>query len=181
MARESADDREVAAALNAMGQLHMAEGDCDSAARFYEETVSYAHRLADRESLGIGLLNLAMASRRKTLAERARIVLEALGIARELGSRNIGQSALGVCAGLAALGDSAESAARLYGAAEGVSTATGVRRDVVDESFIAPLIAAVRKSLGERAGAAEAAGRALGYDEAMAAARACMEDLARTG
>jgi len=181
MAREGADDREVAAALIALGQLRMGEGDFDEATRLFEESATYANRLADRETLGIGLRTLAMASRRKTLAERARVVLEALGIARELGSRYIGQSALGVCAGLAALGDLPQSAACLYGAAEGVSTATGVRRDVVDESFIEPLIAGVRKSLGERAGAAEAAGRALGYDEAMAAARACMEDLAGTG
>jgi len=180
MAREGADDREVAAALTAMGQLHMAEGSFDEATRLYEETATYARQLSDRESLGIGLLNLAMASRRKTIAERARIVLEALGIGCELGSRYIGQSALGVCAGLAALGDSPESAARLYGAAEAVSTMTGVQRDVVDESFIAPLIAGVRQSLGERAEAAETAGRALTYDEAMRAARACMEDLART-
>ena len=180
MAREGADDREVAAALTAMGQLHMAEGAFDEATRLYEESATYARQLADRESLGVGLLNLAMASRRKTLAERARIVLEALDIAHELGSRYIGQSALGVCAGLAALGHSRESAARLYGAAEAVSMKTGVQRDVADESFVAPLIAGVRQALGERASAAEAAGRALTYDQAMAAARACMEDLAGT-
>ncbi|HET7400764.1 MAG TPA: tetratricopeptide repeat protein [Usitatibacter sp.] len=181
MAREGADDREVAAALTALGQLHMAEGAFDEATRLYEESAASARRLADRESLGVGLLNIAMASHRKALAERARIVLEALGIAAELGSRYIGQSALGVCAGLAALGDSPESAARLYGAAEAVSMATGVRRDVVDESFIAPLIARVRQLLGDRAEALEAAGRALTYDAAMQVARACMEDLTRTG
>jgi hypothetical protein len=64
-------------------------------------------------------------------------------------------------------------AARYYGAAEAQAAATGFRRDAADEAFLAPHIAAAREALGTEAfAAAEAAGRALPYADALADARA---------
>ncbi|MGE5095663.1 MAG: ATP-binding protein [Betaproteobacteria bacterium] len=170
MARESGRDREIAAALNALAQVPRVEGDLATAAKLYKEAVECARRLNDRETLAIGLLNLAMASVRDTPAGRAAMVLEALTIAEEVGSQYVGQSALDVCAGLCALAGEWESCARFYGAAEAQSRRTGLRRDAADEAFVAPLVQEARNRAASFE-AAEAAGRALAYDRAIAEAR----------
>ena len=48
---------------------------------------------------------------------------------------------------------------------------TGIRRDPADEAFLTPLIENVRASLGAEFGDAEAEGRRLSYEAAMAEAR----------
>ncbi|HET9576227.1 MAG TPA: winged helix-turn-helix domain-containing protein [Usitatibacter sp.] len=176
MAREGGHDREIAAALNALGQVPRLEGNFDGAAELYEEAVTRARRLDDRETVAIGLLNLAMVAVRRKPAERARLTLEALQIAEELGSRYVGQSALDVCAGLCALVGDARRCARFYGASEAQSARTGLRRDAADEAFLSPLLGDARKR-GDAAAflAAEAEGRALAYEEAIREARACLE------
>ena len=110
--------------------------------------------------------------------DRAReALLEALAIAEESGSKPTGQSVLEVCAGLGALRAQWENAARLFGAVEAQITETGLHRDPTDEAFLAPLIATTRTALGQAAFAvAEAAGRTLTYDEAMAMARLSLDD-----
>jgi hypothetical protein len=77
-----------------------------------------------------------------------------------------------VTAGLAGLHEEWERAARLFGAAEAQGAQTGIRRDPADEMFLAPRIGGVLGALGSAAFAAAAnAGRALGYDDAIAEAR----------
>ncbi len=175
MALESANDREITAALNALGQLHRVDGDLETAARLYREAVVYARRLEDRESVALSMLNLAMASSKLPPAERAAMVLEALTLGEEVGSRYVGQSALDVCAGLMAIAKNWSCAARLYGAAQANAARTGFRREAADEVYIAPLIASARTALGDGYDAAEAAGRALPYEEAINEARACLQ------
>jgi len=60
LAQERGDQRELAAAINAIAQLHRMEGDLDKAEPLYEEVLRLARELGDRESIAIGLLNLAM-------------------------------------------------------------------------------------------------------------------------
>ena len=105
--------------------------------------------------------------------ERARAMLqEALAIAAEIGSKPAGQSALEVTAGLAALHEEWERAARLFGAAEAQGAQTSIRRDPADEMFLAPRIGRARTALGTAVfDTAANAGRALGYDGAIAEAR----------
>jgi predicted ATPase/class 3 adenylate cyclase len=206
LAAEQGNPRELASASNALAQLCRVEGDLDSAERLYEQALELIRGLDDRESIAVVLLNLAMVSIDRGSTARARAMLqEALAIAAEIGSKPAGQSALEVMAGLAAMQEEWERAARLFGAAEAQSAQTSARRDPVnevslqeeweraarllvaaevqgastsvsrdpaDEMFLAPRIERTRASLGAAAFEAAAnAGRALGYDVAVAEAR----------
>ena len=62
LARELGNKRELAAALNALAQLHRMEGELDAAEPIYGDVVAIARELRDREIVAIGLLNLAMVS-----------------------------------------------------------------------------------------------------------------------
>jgi predicted ATPase/class 3 adenylate cyclase len=173
LARELGNKREVAAALNALAQVHRVEGALVTAEPLYANVVELARELGDRESIAIGLLNLAMVAIGQGSADRVRSkLLEVIAIVEEIGSKPAGLSALEVSAGLAALRRECAQAARFFGAAETQMGQTGLHRDPADEAFLAPLIAAARKALGPTAfAAAEAAGRALSYDQAVAEAR----------
>lgn len=177
LARGLGNKREIAAAINALAQLHRLEGDLGTAAPLYEAFLALARELGDRETVAIGLLNLAMVAIGNGSRHHARrMLLEVLTIAEEIGSKPAGQSALEVSACLAALREEWECAALLFGTAEAQSERTGLHRDPADEAFLAPLIAKARAALGSASfGAAEAAGRALSYEDAMMEARAWLE------
>jgi predicted ATPase/class 3 adenylate cyclase len=183
LAEEQGDRRQIAAALNALAQFHRLEGRLDRAEPLYRKVLELARALGDRESIAIGLLNLAMASIGRGAGSRvSEMLIEVLAIAEEIGSKPAGQSALEVSAGLAALREDWERAARFYGVAEEQARKTGLRRDPADEAFVAPLIARARDVLGTAAfSAAEASGRALPYGEAMAQARRWLEGADRPG
>jgi predicted ATPase/class 3 adenylate cyclase len=177
LARELGNKREIAAAINALAQLHRMEGDLQTAAPLYEAFLAIARELGDRDTVAIGLLNLAMVAIGNGSRHHARrMLLEVLAIAEEIGSKPAGQSALEVSACLAALREEWQRAALFFGTAEAQSERTGLHRDPADEAFLAPLIAKVRAALGSAPfGAAEAAGRALSYEDAMVEARAWLE------
>ena len=174
LARELGNRRQIAAALNALAQLHRAHGALDAAEPLYEDVVELARELDDRESIAIGLLNLAMVAIGRAATERARsMLLEVVAIIEETGSRSAGQSVLEVSAGLAALREEWARAAQFFGAAEAQARQSGLRRDPADEAFLTPLVARARATLDVAAfTAAEAAGRAMTYPEAIGAARA---------
>jgi predicted ATPase/class 3 adenylate cyclase len=178
LARELGNKRQVAAALNGLAQIHRVEGDLDTAEPLYEQMLALARELGDRETISIGLLNLAMVSIGRGAGDRARaMLLDVLAMAEEIGSKPAGVSLLEVSAGLGALREQWDRAARFFGAAEAQTGQTGLHRDPADEAFLAPLIAKARKALGATAfAAAEAEGRALAYDEAMAQARSWLEN-----
>jgi tetratricopeptide (TPR) repeat protein len=173
LARKLGDKRQVAAALNALAQLHRVEGELDTAEPLYEQVLALARELGDRESIAIGLLNLAMVAIGRDSRDRARrMLLDVIEISEEIGSKPAGQSVLEVSAGLAALREEWECAARFFGAAETQTGHTGIHRDPADEAFLAPRIAVARKALGAEAFAAvESAGRALSYEQAIKEAR----------
>ncbi len=177
LAREQGDKRELAAALNALAQLHRALGRLQTAEPLYEDGLALARELGDRESIAIGLLNLAMVAIGRSSQDRPRtMLLDALVVAEEIGSKRMGQSVLEVCAGLASLREEWERAAVLYGVAEAQTEQTGLRRDPSDEAFLAPLIAGARQRLGESAfAAAEKTGRTLTYENAISMARTWLE------
>jgi tetratricopeptide (TPR) repeat protein len=170
LAREFGNKRELAAALNALAQLHRTNNELDLAEPLYEQFLALARDLKDREIVAIGLLNLAMVEIGRGADSRVPgMMAEVHSIAREIGSKAAGQGLIDVAAGLASLRRQWERAARYYGAAEQQAAQTGLHRDPADEAFISPLIAAVRAALVPSAfSAAESAGRALSYDEAMA-------------
>ncbi|MEP7068978.1 MAG: tetratricopeptide repeat protein [Usitatibacter sp.] len=177
LAREVGEKRELAAALCAIGQLHRIEGDLDKAELLYEGVLALARELGDVESRAIGLLNLAMIAILRRSEDRAReMLLEVADIADEVGSQRVGLSAMEVSAGMGALCEDWERAARFYGAAESQTDNTGFHRDPADEAFLAPLVEKARNALGPLAfDAAKASGRALTYENAMSEARAWLE------
>ncbi len=77
---------------------------------------------------------------------RSEILLEVLCDRGRDGLKPAGQSALEVSAGLRALNECGKQAARFFGAAETQAEKTGLRRDAVDEAFLAPLISAAREA-----------------------------------
>ena len=136
--------------------------------------MALARELGDRESIAIGLLNLAMVSAGRERPDRAGdLVAEAIAIAGETGSKPLEQSVMDVCSGLAASRGEWEHAARFYGMAQARVELTGMQRDPADEAFLAPRVAAARQALGAAAfEAAQAAGRDSGDGEPLAEARA---------
>jgi predicted ATPase/class 3 adenylate cyclase len=179
LARKQQDQHDLVAALNAMAQFHRAQNDLDAAVPLYEQVVELARSIGDRESIGLGLLNLAMAILARDGHRVPGILLEVVAIADETGSKPAIQSVLEVSAGFAAWRAEWERAAQLFGAAETHAQTTGLRRDPADEAFLAPLMENARRALGESAfRAAEAEGRALAPEDATARARAWLAALA---
>ena len=174
LARELGNQREIAVASNALAQLHRLDGNLDRAEPLYGEVVALARELHDREFAAIGILGLAMVAIERGAARRAGDCLrDVLAIAEETGSAPAGRSALEIAAGLAALQQEWERSARLYGAAEAQTLRTGIRRDPADEAFLQPLLAKTREALRDSGFAiAEAAGRALPFEVAIAEVRA---------
>jgi len=174
LAEKRGEQSEIAAAANQVAQVLRASGDLDGAEQLYARALEIARALEDREIIAIGLLNMAMAVIGRSNAERARLMLlEVAAIAAETGSIPAAQSLLEVSAGLAVLRGEAERAARFYGAAEAQIAHTGLQRDASDEAFLAPLIAQARAALpGAAFASAEAAGRSLDLQKALAEARA---------
>jgi len=173
LARRHAGRRDVAAALNALAQLHRVEGELDAAEPLYEQVVAIVREIGDRESTALALLNLAMVYIGRGQRAGARNALvEVDAIAREIGSKPAEQSLLEVCAGLASSEDDWARAARLFGAAEAQNALTGMHRDPADEAFLAPRIAAAQAGLGTVAFTlALDGGRLLTYADALTEAR----------
>jgi hypothetical protein len=155
------------------------EGKLDEAQPLFEHVLDLARELDDRESIAIGLLNLAMTWVERGAADRARpAIVEALGIAQATGSKPAGQSVLEACAGMAAHEKRWACAAKFYGAAEAEASHTGIRRDPADEAFLAPRMASARTALAAAYETAEAGGRALVLGEALEEARAWLDERA---
>ena len=160
---------QLAAALNGLAQIHRLEGRLDAAEALYEEFLELARELEDPENIAVALLNLAMVATGRGEGDRARGMLrEVVALVDQTGSRPACQSMLEVSAGLAAAAGELERAARFFGMVEAQAAATGLRRDPADEAFLAPRMDKARAVLGQaRFAAAEVAGRALSYSEAV--------------
>jgi len=168
MAREFGNRREIAAALIGLAQQHRFDGNLSLAEPLYREALDVGRELQDREVICVALLNLAMVSIGNAPQGVEAMLLEALGIAEEIGSRQLAQSALDVAAGLAASVEEWYQAARLYGTAETLAQQTSLQRDRTDEAFLLPLVANARRALGNAAFESTfAAGEALSYATAM--------------
>ena len=128
--------------------------------------------------MAVNLLNLAMVSIGQGAAARAVPMLrEALGIVDELGARRMARAVLEVLAALSSATERYERAALLYGVAQAQLRQMKLQREPVDEAALAPLIGRARAALGDAGfAAAEAAGGALSFDEALAKARAWLQE-----
>jgi tetratricopeptide (TPR) repeat protein len=137
LSRQSTNEREHLAALNARGMLHRLEGDLDRAIDTYGAALAIARRIDDRESVAMLLLNLCMAAvLGGSDAGIADMLEEVAGIAEGTGSLAIVQSLIEVCAGRAAMAGQLDRAARLVGFADAQAERTGLRRDAADQAFL---------------------------------------------
>lgn len=177
LARTLGNKRQLASSIIAFAQLHRMEGALASAEPLYRDALAIARELGDQEIVAIALLNLSMVSiGRGALDAVPPMLHEVLAIAQEIGSKPAGQGALEVTAGLCAARRQWAEAARLFGAVEAQAARTGLKRDAVDEAFVAPLITVARDALGaEVFEAAAAGGRQLAWEEALAAAGALLD------
>jgi tetratricopeptide (TPR) repeat protein len=178
LAHARGSKRSVAAGLNALGQLNRMEGRLETAERLYAQMLVLARELREPEATAIGLLNLAMVEVGRGARDRVRdLLLEVFEIVAETGSKPAGQSALEVSAGMAVMQSDYRRAARLYGVAEAQTLQTGFHRDPADEAFLIPLVAKARAALGpETFAVEEKGGSALAYDDAIAEARAALDE-----
>ncbi|MEP7207058.1 MAG: tetratricopeptide repeat protein [Casimicrobiaceae bacterium] len=174
LARELGEQREIAGVLNALAQLHREQGEFEAAEPLLRDVIATARAIDDRQIIAVGLLNLAMTLiGQGATGETRTILLEALRLSDETGSKPTAQSALEVCAGLAAHAGDYARAARLYGATQAQAGETGLRRDPADDAFLTPLIDRTRAELTADAfDHAEADGKQLAYDAALAEAQA---------
>ena len=166
-------------AATSLAELERIEGNLDAAAALYDEGLKHARATGDRLRTMIGLNNLAMVAVASAAAPRARAMLiESLAISDELGSRRGRLVVMEVCAGLATHLGQWERAARFDGAADIHTVQMGRRRDVADAAFLAPLVARARAAIGPAGyAAAQTAGRALSYDDAVAAMQQWLQQL----
>jgi tetratricopeptide (TPR) repeat protein len=177
LAEQLGTPREIAGALNALAQTARAEGDLATAEPLYARVLSIARQTSDVDIVAVSLLNLAMVATVRNSNGGARdMLVEVLKIVDDSGLKPAAQSLLEVSAGLAAARGEWGVAARFFGAAEAQTAETGLHRDPADEAFLAPFIASAREQLGPDAfAAADAAGRALDFDQAMAELRGWLE------
>jgi predicted ATPase len=177
LARELGDKRRLSNTLNALGVLYSSEGDLDNAEPLYQESLKLDRERGDHEAVAQGLSSLACVAIRRGHGDRGRnIALEALAIAENLRSKGLGLLVLDIAIELAAYLHEWEKAVRFYGASEKHREQFGLHREPADSSFLEPLLARLRETLGPSAfGEAEAAGRALSYEEAMRQLRPWLE------
>jgi len=177
LAREFGDKNNLAWALNGLGELYRQDDDLQAAQGLYEQSLALLREQGSRYGIAIVLLNLAMVSIGSGVKDRARGFLrEVLAVAEEIGSKPLGRHVVEVSAALAALCKEWERTARLFGAADAQLRTMGRSREPADEAFLTPVAVKAQEALGEaRFTSADAAGRALSYEDAIEEARAWLE------
>jgi hypothetical protein len=128
----------------------------------------------DRAGIAINLSDLGVTSIALGLGDRAREMLrEGFSIAEDIGSKRAGIAHLSGASELAVFFGEWNLAARLYGAAEAQRERIGHHPEPREEVFIER----AREALGAIAfAAAESDGRSLSYNEAIAQARAWLDE-----
>jgi predicted ATPase/DNA-binding winged helix-turn-helix (wHTH) protein len=169
-ARELGITTRLSAALNNLAEIHRGLGDLEPARACYEEAIEITRRLGYQGGTFVSLCNLArlLITTGELDAARA-LLLEGLPLWRAAGLKGMAKDLLECSAGLAARAGEALAAARFSGSALARLDEAAIRREQVDEAFIAPLLELARAAHGARAfDAAQADGRASGYEDSMA-------------
>jgi predicted ATPase/DNA-binding SARP family transcriptional activator len=168
------DDIGLGATLNDLGCLALMQGDPDRAAELSEAGLAHYAKAGERYAQFYPLFNLALArlwqGRRDEARER---FVGGLELARDLRyDEQVVYFLEGLAAAHAADGEH-ERAATLLGATDVAAAQLGVLLEPLERAMRDQAVAAATAALGEgRFAAAEAAGRALGQDAAVAYALA---------
>ncbi|WAC71694.1 winged helix-turn-helix domain-containing protein [Roseateles sp. SL47] len=159
----------LSAALNNLGEIHRGLGHVEAAQACYEEAVDITRQLGYAGGTFVSLCNLVRLSiSTARLDSAAAWLLEGVALWESAGMKAMAKDLLECSAGLAACRGEAGTAARFVGAAQARLEESGIRRERVDEDFLAPLMANARRQLGAMAfGQEEAAGKATGFQMSM--------------
>ena len=158
-----------ASAYNNLAEVHRGLGDLASARIAYGQAIDIGVRADDLDKVSFISCNLArLLAMTGASPEAMRVLREAHGIATRLELRRVGDEIIDIAAGLASLRGEHARAARLNGASLAVMRESGSQREPLDEAFMAPLIAATRRALGDGFDPLRDDGARLPYASAMA-------------
>ena len=179
LGRELGDKRRIANVVNGLAVLYSSEGDLDRAEALYEEVLALDRERGDPDGIALGFANLGVVSIQRGVVDRAaELLYEALAITDKAGLKRSGLMALFNSIGLAALRGEWERAVRFYGCTEAQRERTGLHREPSDDKFLMVWLERIRAALPAPVfQAAEAAGRALSYEQAAEDARGWLEGL----
>ena len=166
--QELNDPSNEAEMLYNLGLLAGSRGDVAGARDMLARSIEIRRRAGRDDETHIALTFMAaVAVMASELAQARTAMRESLQIGRRLGDRRLAWS-LDVCACLAIAGGAAERGLQLAGAAHAMHEGSGVSPSEVWRSVIEAYLAPARKQVGTVAAqAAAAAGRKLGYDDAI--------------
>jgi predicted ATPase len=169
--REAGDAFAIAESLTHLGIVASKQGDNARAAALFQETLDLRRSLGDKGGAAQSLNNLGLiAAASGDHARAAVLYAESLTLRRELAIRPGVQNSLERLAHCAAALQLAEQAVRLFAAAESCNDALGSAPDLagsLDDGRV--LLAGLRSQLGDATfETAWSAGRALGWDDAVA-------------
>ena len=152
--------------LNNIASHQQRAGQLDVAERCYREALGLARRHAGRVGNVVVLDNLVRTLvARGELDEARQFAIECLPLARQ---EKVSVDLLDAVVGLASRRGEHAVAARFWGASDRQLLAWGYRHEPGEIEHLAPLLAQSRRELGDEAfAAAEAAGRALSFEQAM--------------
>ncbi len=172
--RELGEPRGIAATLHNLGYLALLKEDWAEAAPLYEEAIALLRSVGDREAMATTLADLALASRGLGHEERSRTELaEALDLVEEVGAKREGAYALESAASLAESARDPARAARYLAAAQALREAIGSPLVPFEQREREARLARIAAALGSlEFGNASDSGRGLGFEAAVAEARA---------
>jgi tetratricopeptide (TPR) repeat protein len=170
LSRELGNKANLAGSLGGLADVVRGDGDLDTARSLYREALELFREAGERASFAITFINLAIVAIACGDPVRARDQLrEAAAIAAEIRSKQVEQLVVEILAQLWASHGEWARATRLDAAAAARLEEMGLRRSPVDERARALTVASARTALGEAGfAAAEAAGRAAGFEKALA-------------
>jgi len=166
--QELHDPSNEAEMLYNLGLLYGSRGDAAGAQDLLARSVEMRRRAGREDETHIALtFSAAVAIMASELGAARTAMRESLQIGRRLGDRRLAWS-LDVCACLAIASGEPEHGLRLAGAGQAMHEASGVSPSEVWRSVVEAYLAPAREQIGKVAAeAAAAAGRKLGYEEAI--------------
>ena len=176
-ARGLSQKRPLERALTALGNLYSATGEPERAVPLFEESLRLARVRGDLGATAINLSNLAWTLLNRAEAQRAvALVCEGLAIAEEIGSKRAVIALLSGTKQLAAHFGEWSRAATFEGARRALTDHADWHREPFDQAVEALFEARIRKALDNaQLVAADRTGRALSCEDAIALARAWLE------
>jgi len=150
--REMEDTRGIALALNNLGEVVRDQGNYSQAAEALEKSLALYHELGNKWGIALALGNLGDVALELGELERAKALYkESMALYR--GESNIVGviACLNGLAGVATVQGEPVRAAQMWGAAEALRSAVGVRIPPVEQTNYERLVTATRVRLGEKA------------------------------